>query len=196
MGVYLVSIDGREWFGEEEGGHAAVASALNEELRRRGLPAYDSVGGPGAGSPAAPGWFEEKVFPPMDGFVAWCREHLGEAEREALYGWTVLVPPSLEERVELPFGSGYWEETVIAGAPQVLAAAERLATAVGLPLDLVPATGGNLELTFWFFEGGAAGAAESRPGSWSEDLDAAFYAAVYLRAAQYSLRHGCPMVYS
>ncbi|MEU0678160.1 hypothetical protein ABZ330_35955 [Streptomyces sp. NPDC006172] len=196
MGVYLVSIDGREWFGEDEGGHAAVASALNEELRRRGLPPYDSVGGPGAGSSSAAGWFEEKVFPPMDGFEAWCREHLTEAERDALYGWTVLVPPSLEEHVELPFGSGYWEETVIAGAPQALAPAERLATAVGLPLDLVPATGGNLELTFWFSEGGAAKAAESRPGPWSEDLDAAFYAAVHLRAAQYSLRHGCPMVYS
>lgn len=196
MGVYLVSIDEREWFGEDEGGHAEVASALNEELGRRGLPPYESVRGPGAGAPSAGGWFEEKVSRSMQGFEAWCGAHLTEAEREALYGWTVIVPLSLEERVQLPFGSGYWDESVIAGAPQVLAPAERLAGIVGLPLDLIPATGGNLELTFWFFEGGAKKAAESRPGPWSEDLDAAFHAAVYLRAAQYSLRHGCPMVYS
>ncbi|MXM67378.1 hypothetical protein GR925_29095 [Streptomyces sp. HUCO-GS316] len=35
-----------------------------------------------------------------------------------------------------------------------------------------------------------------RPGPWSVDLDAAFYVALYLRAAQFVLRRGCPVVCS
>ncbi|MEU2283342.1 hypothetical protein ABZ614_15695 [Streptomyces sp. NPDC013178] len=191
MGVYLVSVAEREWFGRDEGGHADVAAGLNEELGRRGLPPYETVPGPGAG-----GWFEEKVSPPMQGFAAFCEARLTEAERDTLFGWTVLVPLSLAERVLLPVDSAYWDETVIAGAPQVLALAERLAAILGLPLDAIPATGGNLELTAWFLDGEAGKAAAAGPGPWSEDLDTAFYVALYLRAAQYSLRYGCPIVYS
>ncbi|CAM5636610.1 hypothetical protein [Streptomyces aurantiogriseus] len=192
MGVYLVSVDEREWFGEDEGGHADVASGLNEELRRRGLPPYETVSGAAVGG----GWFEEKVSPSMQGFAAFCEAHLTEAERDTLLGWTVLVPLCLEERVLLPVGSAYWDETVIAGAPQILALAERLAGILDLPLDVIPATGGNLELTAWFLDGEAVRATAARPGPWSADLDTAFYAALYLRAAQYSLRYGCPLVYS
>lgn len=192
--MYLVSVDEQEWFGEDEGGHADVAAALDDELRRRGLPPYATVSGPAA--PPARGWFEEKISPPMDGFDAFCREHLTEAERDTLYGWTVLAPLSLEERIPLPIGSSCTDETVIAGAPQVLALAERLAGILGLPLDLIPATGGNLEVTGWFLDGEARKAAADRPGLWSEDLDTSFHVALYLRAAQYSLRHGCPVVYS
>ncbi|WP_405655119.1 hypothetical protein [Streptomyces sp. NBC_00019] len=36
----------------------------------------------------------------------------------------------------------------------------------------------------------------SRPFRRREDLDASFYVALYLRAAQHSLRRGCPIVYS
>ncbi|GHG78474.1 hypothetical protein GCM10018980_77210 [Streptomyces capoamus] len=32
--------------------------------------------------------------------------------------------------------------------------------------------------------------------TWAEDRDAAFYVALYLRAAQYSLHHDCPMTYA
>jgi hypothetical protein len=190
MGVYLVSIDGREWFGEDEGGHAEVAAALNDELRARGLPPYETVSGPDRG------WFEEKVSPSMAGFDALCRARLTDAERETLQDWTVLVPFSLEERIPLPIGSWFADETVIAGAPQVLALAERLAETLGLPLDAIPATGANLELTAWFMDGAADGLAATRPGPWSDDLDTAFYVALYLRAAQYALRHGCPLTYT
>ncbi|USQ84805.1 hypothetical protein NFX46_13985 [Streptomyces phaeoluteigriseus] len=194
MGVYLVSIEAREWFGESEeaGGHGAVASAFDDELRRRGLPPYE----PGPGSGDGGGWFEEKVSPSMKGFDAFCRAHLTGAERETLYGWTVLVPLSLEEPIPLPIGSAYTDETLIAGAPQVLALGERLAAVLGLPLDAIPATGANLELSLWFMEDQVRRTAAARPGPWAEDLDTAFYVAVYLRAAQYALRHGCPITYS
>ncbi|MEV6612869.1 hypothetical protein AB0N31_03010 [Streptomyces sp. NPDC051051] len=208
MGVYLVSIDEREWFSEhaehaehddeedESGGRGAVASALDDELRRRGLPPYAPGSWPASGRGRAGGWFEEKAAPPMTGFDAFCRDRLTEAERDALYGWTVLVPLSLAEPITLPFGSAYTDETVIAGAPQALAVGERLARILGLPLDAIPATGANLELSRWFAEDGVRATAAARPGPWADDLDTAFYAAVYLRAAQYALRHGCPITYS
>ncbi|MDX3799006.1 hypothetical protein [Streptomyces sp. AK04-3B] len=192
MGVYLVSVDGREWFGREEGGHGDKAAALNEELRRRGLPPYLPAGS----ATRARSWFEEKASPSMDGLAALCRAHLTPAEEETLLGWTVLVPVSLDREVELPIGSAYADETLIAGAPQVLALAERLARALDLPLDAIPETGGNLELTRWFLDGEASEAAVARPGPWADDLQAAFYVALYLRAARYALRHGCPITWS
>jgi hypothetical protein len=192
MGVYLVSVDAQEWFGHEEGGHGETASALNGELRRRGLPLYL----PAESATGAHGWFEEKASPSMAAFAALCRAHLTPAEEETLLGWTVLVPVSLEREVELEIGSAYADETLIAGAPQVLAIAERPARALGLPLDAIPETGGNLEMTNWFLDGGARAAAAARPGPWADDPDAAFYAALYVRAARYSLRHGCPMTWS
>jgi hypothetical protein len=60
----------------------------------------------------------------------------------------------------------------------------------------VPETCDNLDLTFWFLEGQAKELAATRPGRWSEDLDTAFYVAMYLRAAQHSLRRGSPVVCS
>lgn len=191
MGVYLVSVGAREWSDEdeEEGGKGAIAAGLDAELRRRGLPPYTSSA---KEEPAT--WFEEKLSPPMDGFAALCRAHLTPDEQETMGEWSVLVPVSLDEEIRLPIGSAYTDETVIAGAPQVLALAERLAAVVGLPAE-VPEEPGNLGLTFWFLEGEAEALAATRPGPWSEDLDTAFYVALYLRAAQHALRRGCPMTY-
>jgi hypothetical protein len=193
MGIYLVSVGAREWAegdeDEDEGGRGAVASALNEELERRGLPRYEPVA---EEEPNA--WFEEKISPPMDGFAALCRAHLTPREQETLGEWTVLVPVSLEEEIHLPIGSAYTDTTVIAGAPQVLALARRLSDVIGLPPE-VPQEPGNLGLTFWFLEGEAKELAAVRPGPWSEDLDTTFYVALYLRAAEHSLRRGCPMTY-
>ncbi|WNZ10021.1 hypothetical protein [Streptomyces sp. 11x1] len=207
MGIYLVSVDAEEWFGEGEGegeheeeGRGRVATALNEELGRRGLPAYDSV--PAARPVRAPFVrgagldFEEKLVPPMDGFMRLCEAHLTREEVETLCGWTVLVPLSLEEDVWLDgVESSFAESTMVAGAPQVLALAERLAAAVELPPE-TPEMCDNLDLTTWFLDGQAKTLAATRPGPWAEDLDMAFYVAVYLRAAQHSIRRGCPIVYS
>ncbi|WP_369251323.1 hypothetical protein [Streptomyces sp. R41] len=195
MGVYLVSVGAQEWCDDSEDGRGETASALNEELRRRGLPPYESVPeetdfvrGSGLG-------FEEKLVPPMDGFAALCRAHLSREEVETLCGWSVLVPLSLDEEIWLPVESSYTESTMVAGAPQVLALAERLAAAIELPDDEIPATCDNLDLTMWFLDGPAKEAATAGSGPWRDDLDTCFYVALYLRAAQHSLRRGCPIVY-
>ncbi|GAA2550855.1 hypothetical protein GCM10010423_58990 [Streptomyces levis] len=192
MGVYLVSVAAQDWSRPGEDGYGDVAAALNTELERRGLPRYELR----QSGREAPGWFEEKVSPSMDGFVALCRTLLTDAELSTLLDWSVLVPFALEEEIVLPVGTAYsGEETVVAGTSRVLALAERLAGAVGLPVDAIPA-GENLALSLWFLEGGAERTARERPGTWAEDQDAAFYVALYLRAAQYCLRSGCPMTYS
>ncbi|MGW2959471.1 hypothetical protein ACWDGI_13410 [Streptomyces sp. NPDC001220] len=197
MGIYLVSVAAQEWFeDEEEGGKGAVASALNEELRRRGRAPYESVPEQAGFERGAGLSFEEKLVPSMDGFGALCREQLSPQEGELLLGWSVLVPVSLGEEIRLPLESAYTDETVIAGAPEVLALAERLAAAIRLPVDAIPAACDNLDLTMWFLEGPAEEAAAVRPGPWGKDLDTAFYVALYLRAAQHSLRRGCPLTYS
>ncbi|WP_037605928.1 hypothetical protein [Streptacidiphilus rugosus] len=195
MGMYLVSIGAEEWFDEDEGGWGRTAAALNEELTRRGLTSYTSVPEESAFVRGSGQSFEEKLIPPMDGFDALCRAELGPQDAGTICGWTVLVPLSLKEEICLPIESGCTEETVIAGARQVLAIAERLAAAIDLPAE-VPAMCDNLDLTMWFRDGAASGLAALRPGRWAQDLDTAFYVALYLRAAQHSLRRGCPMAFS
>ncbi|WP_262056918.1 hypothetical protein [Streptomyces sp. STR69] len=192
MGVYLIDVGVGEWLREDtgEGGMGAIAKGLDAELARRGLPPYV----PAPERDAALG-FEEKLSPSMKGFDALCRARLTPEERELIGDWSVLVPVSLDAEIRLPIGSAYTDETVIAGAPQVLALAERLAADLELPAEIPEATE-NLALTFWFLEGEAEELAATRPGRWSEDLDTSFYVALYLRAAQHSLRQGCPITYS
>lgn len=194
MGVYLVSIGAADWFGQDEDGWGRVASGLNEELRRRGLPPYDQVPEEAELVPGSGQYFEEKLVPSMDGFYALCEKHLAQREIELVCGWTFLVPIPLEETILLPIESAYERESTIAGAPQVLTIAERLAAALDLPAE-VPATCDNLDLSDWFLDGPAEELAAHRPGPWSADLDTAFYVALYLRAAQHSLRQGSPLTY-
>ncbi|MET9653324.1 hypothetical protein ABZZ44_24070 [Streptomyces sp. NPDC006460] len=193
MGVYLVSIGAEEWFGDEEGGWGEVASTLNAELGRRGMPPYLDVPAETDFAPGSGQAFEEKMAPLMTGFLALCETHLSREETETLCGWTVLVPFSLHEEIWLPIDADN-HDSMVAGAPQVLPLAERLAAAIDLPSD-VPATCDNLDLSRWFRDRSKEPAAP-RTGAWSKDLDAAFYVAVFLRAAQHSIRRGCPMVYS
>ncbi|MET7571428.1 hypothetical protein ABZT04_23415 [Streptomyces sp. NPDC005492] len=77
-------------------------------------------------------------------------------------------------------------------APQVLPLAEKLAAATDLPAE-IPATCDNLDLSTWFRHE-AKELATSRTGPWTKDLDTAFYVALFLRAAQHSIRRDCPIV--
>ncbi|HEY9328820.1 MAG TPA: hypothetical protein VIS09_11375 [Streptomyces sp.] len=194
MGVYLISVGAEEWFGEDEG-WGEIAAALNDDLRQRGLPAYESVPEEQDFARGSGQSFEEKLSSSMAGFDALCGEHLTDEETETLSNWSVLVPFSLDEEIHLPIGSAYSESsTTVAGAPQVLAIAQRLATAIELPAE-TPRMCDNLDLTMWFREGAAKELTTARPGPWADDLGAAFYVALFLRAAEHSVRRGCPMVY-
>jgi hypothetical protein len=195
MGVYLISVDASEWFGEGEDGWGETAAALNAELVRRELPRYVSAPEAVDFVPGSGQSFEEKLVPRMDGFLALCQEHLSQEEIETICGWTILIPLFLDEEIHLPISSGYTESTTVAGAPQVLALAEKLAAAIDLPSE-VPAVCDNLDLTRWFMDTGGRKLVAARPGPWSNDLDMAFYVALFLRAAQHSLRRGSPVAYS
>jgi hypothetical protein len=163
VGIYLYSVDALDWFGPDEDGLGHLAVALNAELARRGLPPYDTVPDEAPFVRGSGTRFEEKLVPPMDDFTALCRAHLSSEEAETLYGWTALVPASLEPEIRLPPALGTPEQPMIAGAPQALPLAERLAGILELP-DQVPATNDNLDLTSWFMDGPAkrAGGAAAR----------------------------------
>ncbi|MFG3490207.1 MULTISPECIES: hypothetical protein [unclassified Streptomyces] len=191
MGVYMVSLGAEDWFGAGEDGWGEVASALDAELVRRGLPPYKDVPPVTRFARGSGLTFEEKLARPMNGFTALGERRLTPEEWEILCGWSVLVPVPLDEEIWLPVESTDFD-SMIAGAPQVRAIAEKLAEAVALPPE-VPATCDNLDLSTWFDQH-AVTLAGTRPGPWSEDLDAAFYVALFLRAAQHSIRRGCPMI--
>nr|WSW67640.1 hypothetical protein OG461_16270 [Streptomyces sp. NBC_00995] len=195
MGVYLISVGAQEWFGEEDG-WGEIAAALNDDLRQRGLPPYESVPQEQSFVRDSGQAFEEKLSSSMDGFDALREAHLSPEETRTLSDWSVLVPFSLDEEILLPIGSAYSESsTVVAGAPQVLAIAQRLADVIELPAE-TPRVCDNLDLTTWFREGAAKELAAARPGPWADDLDAAFYVALFLRAAEHAVRRGCPIAYS
>lgn len=187
----MVSVGAEEWFGDEEDGWGEVASALDAELRRRGLPPYEDVPAETDFAPGSGQAFEEKLTPDMTGFLALCQTHLSREESEILCGWTVLMPFSLDEEIWLPIESDN-HESMVAGAPQVLPLAEKLAAAIDLPAE-TPATCDNLDLSTWFRHQ-AMELATTRTGPWTKDLDTAFYVALFVRAAQHSIRRGCPIV--
>ena len=186
----MVSVDALEWLGTDEVSFGELAAALNRELVGQGLPAYEPVPSEAPFSRGSGLAFEEKLSRSMDGFGTLCEQYLTAEEIETLSGWSIMVPVSFEE-VWLRLRPWDAEESMVVGAGQVLVLAERLASAIELPGE-VPRTCDNLDLTMWFQEQ-AAEMAETKPGPWSTDLDAAFYVALYLRAAQYSLQRGCPM---
>ncbi|MFE5723175.1 hypothetical protein [Streptomyces erythrochromogenes] len=191
MGVYMVSVGAEDWSDDEEDGWGEVASALDAELGRRGLPPYEDVPAETDFVRGSGQSFEEKLARPMTGFLALCGTHLSREESELLCGWTVLVPFSLDEEIWLPVHSDE-HDSMVAGAPQVLPLAERLAAAIDLPTE-VPVACDNLDLSMWFRHR-AGELATARTGQWSKDLDAAFYVALFLRAAQHAIRRGCPVV--
>ncbi|MEU2396216.1 hypothetical protein [Streptomyces sp. NPDC007369] len=223
MGIYVVSVDAAEWTDGEVRG--PLGAALDEELARRGLGAFTppgtgagAGGGREAGPRARPGpgglpgrfgrrnrperpqgppdRFEEKVNRPYDGLEALCRAQPAAWRCEdALLDWDVLVPVDFHGVIELPVPAEPGGDGArVRSAHRTAEAGHRLAGVLGLP-DGVPRDGGNLALTNWFAGLDVRRAAAYGAGPWLDDLDAAYFTALYLGAAEHALRRGCAIAY-
>ncbi|MFK8905838.1 hypothetical protein [Streptomyces sp. YS-3] len=193
MGIYLVSISADDWDDDEV--LKPTAQALAAELKRLGLPPFlppqPRNFAPGSGTT-----FEEKLNRPMDSFSSLCRTQAnGQDHTGALLDWELLLPITLPHPVELRAPSPHDETTIAQSAHTVLAIARTLADQLALPPQ-IPAYCDNLALTNWFTSTEVQRSAKTHPGPWYDDLDAAFYTAMYLRAAEHSLRNACPLYYS
>ncbi|MFI5987467.1 hypothetical protein ACIBEA_42190 [Streptomyces sp. NPDC051555] len=192
MGIYVCGVGSDDWSDEEVLG--PTARALAAELRRRGLDPCPRPA-PRAPRPRSGASFEEKLNRPLGTFEDLCRQDpAGEECYDALLGWDLLVPVAFDGAFELPVPSPYDDVTTVRSAHAARAAAQRVADRIALPPQ-VPLDGGNLALTNWFDGPAVADAAATHPGPWSQATDAAFYAALYLGAAEHAIRHTCPMHY-
>ncbi|WP_063856988.1 MULTISPECIES: hypothetical protein [unclassified Kitasatospora] len=178
MGIYLVSTSHDDWADDEV--FRPTALALDAELTRRGLPTFTFF--PGR-------TFEEKLYRPMAGFDRLCRSLTPD---QSPLDWDLLLPVDLPDTLVLPVPSSYSDTTTVRAALPVLHGARALAATIELPVEHLPTDCANLDLCAWF----DSPAVSRYPGPWQDDLDTAFYTALYLRAAEHALREGCPMHYS
>ncbi|MGW8954703.1 hypothetical protein [Streptomyces sp. NPDC055709] len=131
----------------------------------------------------------------METFEGLCREQVdGQEYYDVLLGWDLLIPVDFEGTLELPIPAPYSENTTVCSAYRTLKAAQGLARHIALPPQ-VPHHCANLDLGNWFDSLAAAEATATHPGILAQDLDAAYYVALYLRAAEHSLRQKCPINY-
>ncbi|MEW1635967.1 hypothetical protein AB0469_18035 [Streptomyces sp. NPDC093801] len=192
MGIYVCCVHADDWSDDDILG--PTARLLDGELVGRGLPPCPP---PPAGDfvPRSGASFEEKMYRPMQTFEDLCRAQPdGEECCEALLGWDLLIPVDFEGALNLPVSGPYNDTTTVHSARRVLGTARRLAAHLALPPQ-VPRHSDGLGLGNWFDSPAAARAATTHPGAWADDLDAAYYTALYLRAAEHSLRRQCPMNY-
>jgi len=137
--------------------------------------------------------FEEKLIFSGDGFDELCRRELSSGDAE-VFNWDVLVPVDFEGAIELPLKNYYSQTTTVRCAQRILPVAMRLTAAIELPAE-VPEYCDNLQLTSFFgdFEERGYAASVNLAGPWRDDLDMAFHVALFLRAAEHSIRLRCPM---
>jgi hypothetical protein len=193
MGVYLVSAN--TGYLADDSCWPAIFTALAEELEDSGVEAEIRVPPP-ARYPRGSGYeFEEKLIPPVDGFSALCAEELDASEAD-VFGWDLLVPFDFEGVIELQVPNSYSETTNVRSAQRVLPVAQRLADSLELPEDL-PVACDNLQLSEYFLEREEGEPSGQVPaGRWRKDPDTAFYAALFLRAAEHAIEQNCPMFYT
>ncbi|MBB2943512.1 hypothetical protein FB565_003225 [Actinoplanes lutulentus] len=141
------------------------ALLLNEALAARGLPPY-----PGPKAMATAENFEEKLVPRMNDFWDLCARY---SNTEAL-GAMLIVPADFTGLIELPVKSNLADVTSVASAWRMREAIAPMAAEVKLPLDL---PSGPMALTEAFTD------------------RLIFYVALFKQAAEYSLRHNCPLEY-
>jgi len=192
MGVYLVSADDADWAEDELLLNAAPL--LGKALKARGLPGYD---GPPSSGPIPPGegdHFEEKLYRPHRSYIALLGRYLtGDALANILY-WDMLIPVEFDGVILLDTASAYEDTTTVASSTHILKVMKTVAADLDLPIEQVPRRSDNLDIGTWF-DDVETGDAQAPQGLWRDDPDAAYYVAVYLRAAQFSLRRSCPMRY-
>ncbi|MFD0630384.1 hypothetical protein ACFQ9X_00685 [Catenulispora yoronensis] len=137
--------------------------------------------------------FEEKLIFSGDGFNELCRRELSPRDVEVFH-WDVLVPIDFEGPIDLPLKNYYSQTTTARSAQRMLPAAMRLAAAIELPAE-TPKYCDNLQLTSFFgdFEERGHAANVTATGPWRDDLGMAFHTALYLRAAEHSIRRRCPI---
>jgi hypothetical protein len=193
MGVYLVGAS--TYYLDDDSCWPAVFTALSAALQHRGVqtlirvPEYVRL-------PRGSGReFEEKLIPPMTGFSALCSAELVSDDAD-VFEWSLLVPIHFEGAIELPVQSSYSNTTTVRSAQRLLPVAQRLASVLEMPSDL-PEHCDNLQLTEFFMDRDEDGPTETtQRGRWCDDLGTAFYVAMYLRAAEHSIRLNCPMFYT
>jgi hypothetical protein len=194
MGVYLVSASTVD-LEDDESCWPAVFTALAEELEELGVEAEIRIPVNAAHPRGSRYQFEEKLIPAMEGFSALCLKELG-AQDAAVFDWDLLVPLDFEGVIELEVPSSYSDTTTVRSAQRLLPLARRIADSLELPEDL-PADSDSLQLTTYFMDVEEGdGAAGTSAGRWREDPGTAFYAAMFLRAAEHSLGQSCPMFYT
>ncbi|NXY96699.1 hypothetical protein HYE82_20385 [Streptomyces sp. BR123] len=180
--------------GRGAGPHARAAPGPGGLLGRFGR--RNRPGRP-AGPEGLPDRFEEKVNRPYDGLEALCRAQPAAWRcEEALLDWDVLVPVDFHGVIELPVSAELGGDGArVRSAHRTAEAGRRLAAVLGLP-DSVPRDGGNLALTGCFHDlDGERAAAAHGAGPWLDDLDAAYFTALYLGAAEHALRRGRAIAY-
>jgi hypothetical protein len=193
MGVYLVSASTK--YLDDESCWPAVFTALAEELEDLGVEAEIRIP-PYAQYPRGTGYkFEEQLITPMDGFSVLCESEL-HAGGGGVFDWELLVPLDFEGVITLRVPSFNSETTKVRSAQRMLPVARRLAQSLELPDDL-PDCCDNLQLTEYFTELDEGEQSAAAPtGRWRKDPDAAFYVALFLRAAEHSIEQDCPIFYA
>ncbi|MFI0355771.1 hypothetical protein [Actinomadura sp. 9N407] len=172
MGVYISEVTFQDWSGPL----LKLGSALDLALAERNLPLFMP-------EPRAPDRvFEEKLIPSMEGFA----DLFGPAQEESL-DWDMVIPIDFAGSIVLPVPSSHSGITTIRSAHRLLEATRSLADRIGLPAE-VPIEPTNLALTSWSLH---AERPDGPAGLGRDRLDAVFYIAVFLRAAERSIQHDC-----
>lgn len=128
--------------------------------------------------------FEEKLIWSMDRFGELCERELSQEDIDAVLDWNILIPVEFDGSISLSVPSMYGETTTVRSAYRAQEVMRLLAARIGLPPG-VPIDPTGLALTTWF---DPVPQLDSR---WRDDPTIVFYTALFLRAAEYSLRHAC-----
>jgi hypothetical protein len=189
VGVYFVSVDADDW---ANGEMVAVRHELGAALQARGAANYD---GPPPVALAAGGNddFEEKLTRPSGGFARLLDDRFSGTTLERILYWSMTIPVVFDEPIVLATPSVYQDTTIVGSSFALRTAMAELARAVDLP-GQVPHPHDSFDIGDWFY-GVETGRIAAPPGAWRNDLDTAFFIALFLRSSEYSIRRSCPMRY-